>query len=200
NPRACFLVAGKGDAEEDIRRIFVEAGQENKLFKVDILKGNDLADCYAAMDLFVFASKSETQGLVLAEAMAAATPVVALNASGVREVVEDGKNGFLLGSDVSVASFAEAIAGYAARDSESRQAMARTAQASAANFSRQRSVARLLDLYERCRAKHPGGTTGKEGGRLEAVLNRLETEWDLLAEKLGAVAETFSKENGGGQS
>ena len=107
--KACFLVAGKGDAEEDICRIFAEAGQMDKLIKIGILTGTDLADAYQAMDLFVFASKSETQGLVVAEAMAAATPVVALNASGVREVVQDGINGFLLRSNASETRFAEAM-------------------------------------------------------------------------------------------
>ncbi len=198
HPNACFLVTGKGDAEADIRRIFTAAGQENRLFKVDILTGTDLADCYGAMDLFVFASKSETQGLVLAEAMAAATPVVALNASGVREVVVDGKNGFLLRDDASVASLAEAIAGFAAMDKEGQRTMARAALARAADFSRERCVRRLVDLYDRCRAEHPRAAAGEERGGLEAVLNRLETEWDLLAEKLEAVAETFSRENGGG--
>ena len=51
--------------------------------------GQDLADAYAAMDVFVFSSQSETQGMVLAEAMAARTPVVALDGPGVRDVVND---------------------------------------------------------------------------------------------------------------
>lgn len=199
-PNACFLISGKGDAENDIRQIFVEAGQEKKLFKLDILTGTDLADCYRAMDLFVFASESETQGLVLAEAMAAATPVVALNASGVREVLEDGNNGFMLPSNASAVNFSEAIARYAAMGREERRAMEQAALASAAGFSRERCVQRLFDLYAEARAAHAGGGASKEGGRLEAVLSRLETEWDLLAEKLEAVAETFGKQTGGGQS
>ena len=45
----------------------------------------------SAMDIFAFASFSETQGMVLAEAMAAGLPAVALDASGVREVVRNGE-------------------------------------------------------------------------------------------------------------
>ncbi len=50
--------------------------------------------CKAA-DLFLFSSLSETQGIVLLEAMAAATPVLAVKASGVRDVVVNGKNGYM---------------------------------------------------------------------------------------------------------
>jgi len=192
--RVLFLVAGKGDAEETISRLFAEAGQERKVLKVGILMGTDLADCYAAMDVFAFASKSETQGLVLAEAMAAGTPVVALNASGVREVVRDGENGFLLRANASKASFAAALRRFAAMDDETRRAMQRAALATAEEFSRRRSVARLLDLYAAVKEKYAAAGVKKEGGRLEAVLGRLATEWDLLAEKLEAVAETIGGE------
>ena len=58
---------------------------------------------------FVFASQTETQGLVIAEAMAAGNPVVALDGPGVREIVRDGENGFLLEHDASPGEFATAL-------------------------------------------------------------------------------------------
>ena len=58
-------------------------------------RGRILADAYAAMDVFAFSSQSETQGMVLAEAMAAGVPAVALDGPGVREIVND-DNGRLL--------------------------------------------------------------------------------------------------------
>jgi len=197
--RVLFLVVGKGDAEETIRRIFVAAGQEKKTLKIGILTGTDLADCYSAMDVFAFASKSETQGLVLAEAMVAGTPVVALDASGVREVVRDGANGFLLHADASEATFAAALQRFAALDREARHAMRKAALATAEDFSRQRSVARLLDLYAEVQEKYAATGVKRKNGRLEAVLNRLATEWDLLAEKLEAVAETIGGEKDKGR-
>jgi glycosyltransferase involved in cell wall biosynthesis len=54
-----------------------------------------LPDYYRAADLFLFASETETQGLVLAEAHACALPAVAVRASGVDEVVSDGETGVL---------------------------------------------------------------------------------------------------------
>ena len=50
---------------------------------------------YMRQICFLFASKSETQGIVLAEAMAAGTPVVAVHAVGSDDIVKDGVNGFL---------------------------------------------------------------------------------------------------------
>jgi 1,2-diacylglycerol 3-alpha-glucosyltransferase len=55
-----------------------------------------LKKAYADADLFIFASQSETQGLVLAEAMSQGTPVIALHGPGQRDIIEQGKNGFLI--------------------------------------------------------------------------------------------------------
>ena len=51
---------------------------------------------YATAHLFLFASQSETQGLVLAESMACATPVIAYDGPGQRDIIENGKNGYLV--------------------------------------------------------------------------------------------------------
>ena len=59
----------------------------------------DIHHYYHACDGFLFASQSETQGIVLVETMAAGLPVVAIKASGVVNVVEDGHNGFMTEDD-----------------------------------------------------------------------------------------------------
>jgi 1,2-diacylglycerol 3-alpha-glucosyltransferase len=73
-----------------------QEGVADRLHLAGMLKGKDLVDAYHAMDVFVFASQSETQGLVVTEAMAAGIPVVAVDAPGVREVVKDFVNGRLM--------------------------------------------------------------------------------------------------------
>jgi 1,2-diacylglycerol 3-alpha-glucosyltransferase len=50
-----------------------------------------LPDCYAAADAFVFASRTETQGLVLLEAMAAGLPVIALSEMGTTDILSPGR-------------------------------------------------------------------------------------------------------------
>jgi glycosyltransferase involved in cell wall biosynthesis len=194
---ACFLLAGTGDAETIIKQIFAESGQTKKLIMVGTLTGTNLADAYQAMDLFVFASKSETQGLVLAEAMAAGTPVIALDASGVREVVEDGVNGFLLHPNASMRSFSKAIQRYVAAGEKKQQLMRQAALKKAEHFTRQKCVRRLLDLYTVTRARYVRDEAKKQGSRLEEILDRLEVEWDLLSGKMEALAETINEEIAG---
>ena len=53
-----------------------------------------------ASELFLFTSKSETQGIVLVEAFAAGIPVVAVNATGVEDIVVNGKNGYATSEDI----------------------------------------------------------------------------------------------------
>lgn len=62
---------------------------------VGYLRGKDLAAAYASADAFIFPSRTETLGLVLLEAMAAGTPVVAARSGGIPDIVTDGINGYL---------------------------------------------------------------------------------------------------------
>lgn len=96
DPKVHFLVGGDGPLKDQIKKIFDGQGARKRLHLAGVLKGQDLVDCYHAMNVFAFASLSETQGIVLVEAMAAGVPVVAVDAPGVREVVKDGYNGRLI--------------------------------------------------------------------------------------------------------
>lgn len=58
-----------------------------------------LIELYNNADMFLFASQSETQGIVLAEAMACGLPIIALNAPAQQESIVDGVNGFLVHSE-----------------------------------------------------------------------------------------------------
>lgn len=69
----------------------------------------ELCDWYAKATLFVFTSLSETQGLVIAEAMASSTPVVALNAPGIQDCVVNDKNGYMIHTQEEMASTIHSI-------------------------------------------------------------------------------------------
>jgi len=85
-------VAGEGPALPRLRRSVRELGIAGNVHFVGYLqRGPDLWDCYAAGDAFVFASLTETQGLVLLEAMALGVPVVAVPALGTRDVLVEGE-------------------------------------------------------------------------------------------------------------
>ncbi len=77
-----FLVVGDGPARAVIEAIAAEEGVADRVILAGALCGQPLADAYRAMDVFAFTSQTETQGMVLAEAMAAGVPVVAVDAPG----------------------------------------------------------------------------------------------------------------------
>ena len=89
------VITGAGVSEPAMRAILRDAGVGPRTHFTGPLSGDALVAAYDAFDVFLFTSKSETQGMVLVEAMAAGTPVVALKAPPVDEVVKDGRNGWL---------------------------------------------------------------------------------------------------------
>ncbi|WP_226702993.1 glycosyltransferase [Microbulbifer elongatus] len=96
NKHVHFLVVGTGPMQSQIADLFTAQGMSDRLHLTGTLQGEAQRDAYSAMNVFGFSSTSETQGMVLTEAMAAGVPVVALDASGCREVVDDRINGRLV--------------------------------------------------------------------------------------------------------
>ena len=98
-PHVLLVIAGEGPARRSLETMGVELGLHEQLLFVGYLsRDGDLEDCYRAGDGFVFASRTETQGLVLPEAMALAVPVVSTAVMGTREVL-DGGEGCLIAAD-----------------------------------------------------------------------------------------------------
>jgi glycosyltransferase involved in cell wall biosynthesis len=182
---AVFLIVGSGDAADGMRRILQNSAEPWQVIMPGQQTGQDLADAYAAMDVFAFSSKSETQGMVLAEAMAAGVPAVALDAPGAREIVND-TNGRLLAADASPHEFAAALADIT-QDADRLARLRVGARSSAREFSVEACADRLLDIYARLvRESSPRSAT--DAGPWDRLLGRLEIEWNLLVEKTTALA------------
>jgi 1,2-diacylglycerol 3-alpha-glucosyltransferase len=184
HPHAHFLVIGSGPSEVAMRDVFAQSGLEARLHVAGILKQQELADALHAMDLFAFASTSETQGMVLTEAMAAGLPVVALDAPGAREVVRDRHNGRLL-LEASSAAFSAALHWVADLEPESLRKLKQAALDTADAFSMPRSADKALACYE---ALKPGKTaeSGEDVGAWEEVMTAIMTEWNILKSVAGA--------------
>jgi glycosyltransferase involved in cell wall biosynthesis len=105
--RVKLLLAGDGPAKYHLRELAQELGISDRVQFLGYLRGSELADCYAAADLFVFSSMTETQGLVVLEALAAGTPVVAVGGTGVSDTLAAGRGGILTRPDVT--EFAAAV-------------------------------------------------------------------------------------------
>ena len=178
-PRAHFLVVGSGDAEPDINRVLDGAGLGQRLHCLGSLGYPALADAYNAMDVFAFASTSETQGMVLTEAMAAGVPVVALDAPGAREVVDDGVSGRLL-TDADATNFAAALAAIECATPAERRRLTIAARATADSFSIGRSAEKVLTIYRRLLGTRPAQEV-EPYDTWNAALRRIEAEWNVLA-------------------
>ncbi|HEY2413866.1 MAG TPA: glycosyltransferase [Pirellulaceae bacterium] len=178
--RAHFLVVGSGPCDHDIRKTMADQQLTSRLHLVGRCQGQDLIDAFHAMDVFAFASQTETQGMVLTEAMAADKPVVALSGPGVRDVVRDRANGRL----VSLAHrqlFAQALAWIAVRTSRERLMLSAAARRTAERFSMRRQTRRALDLYEsliNARQQDEPSIWSRVQHRLEAEL----TLWSNVAQ------------------
>lgn len=89
------MMIGEGPQEKELLEYAKKLGLRENLIFTGNIPNQEMKYYQAAADVFLFTSKSETQGIVVLEAMAAKNPVVAVNATGVRDVVKDGENGFL---------------------------------------------------------------------------------------------------------
>ncbi|HWA84674.1 MAG TPA: glycosyltransferase [Opitutus sp.] len=192
---ARFLVVGGGPSEETLREEMGRSGVGEQLVLAGKHTGRALADAYNAMDVFAFASFTETQGMVLAEAMAAGRPVVALNANGVREVVRDGENGYLLAKDATERRFASALARLQA-GAELRGRFSARARRTAELFSRERAAERALEFYGEVRRRTRRERLKIERSPWGTLLGRVAVEWELLAQKAQIVAQVVGAGSG----
>lgn len=191
HPRARMLLAGEGPAREEVQAIFNEFNLSARLHRVGLLDRPELASAYQAMNVFVFASQSETQGMVLAEAMAAGTPVLAVAAPGVRDIVRDGHNGRLLAKENS-GLFVEALQWLFELPQEDRQRLKAGALVTSRDFSMSRSADRMLALYGRLIARH--GAVPSNHQRWLGVRKRMEEECKILHNITRALAEALRAE------
>ena len=91
-----LVIAGEGPAEASLHKLAKILNLEKNVQFIGYLDRNtELNACYQSADVFVFASKSETQGLVLLEAMAQGTPVVAIAELGTASILVEGKGALI---------------------------------------------------------------------------------------------------------
>jgi glycosyltransferase involved in cell wall biosynthesis len=124
-PEARLLLVGHGSHAEALRRRAAASPAADRIRLHGAVAREELPPFYQAADLFLFASETETQGLVLAEAHACGVPAVAVRASGVEEVVRDGETGLL--TKPGAEDLAEAAIGLLV-DAPRRTAMGRAAR------------------------------------------------------------------------
>lgn len=150
-PEVILVVAGEGPARAHLERLVSRLDLSNQVRFVGYLdRRGSLQDCYAAGDVFVFASRTETQGLVLLEAMAAGTPVVALAELGTRDILEPGRGSLIAPDDPQ--EFAASVCRLLG-DMALRASLASEALNYAHTWSAEGRSAALLALYQSVTAR-----------------------------------------------
>jgi glycosyltransferase involved in cell wall biosynthesis len=146
HPDALLVVAGQGPAEKSLHKLATDLGLDNNIKFIGYLDRNtELNACYQAADIFVFSSKSETQGLVLLEAMAQGTPVVAIAELGTASILIEGK-GALIAAD-NIEGFADKVH-YLLKYPEDRYELGKVAQMYAIeNWTAKLQAERMLHFY-----------------------------------------------------
>lgn len=177
DPRVHVLIVGLGPSEKMIKDAFEQAGLEKRLHLTGTLHYQHLVDAYFAMDVFAFASLSETQGIVLIEAMAAGVPVVALDAPGAREVVEDHRNGRLL-NEMDRQSFVDALLWVLCSSPEELQTIKQAARMAVQKYPINSVAKHTLEIYEKLRSRR-SISLGKKNSSQFLFLWSIKAEWDI---------------------
>ncbi|MBN3033127.1 MAG: glycosyltransferase [Candidatus Saganbacteria bacterium] len=94
-PDVRLVLVGGGPLEEELRELRLK-----NVTLIGEIAYPEVLNYYSLGDIFVFASLTETQGMVIAEAKAAGLPVVALFAGGLIGTVRSGVDGYLVGRDL----------------------------------------------------------------------------------------------------
>lgn len=145
-PDVLFVIAGEGPAleglEEEVGRMGLSA---NVLFIGYLDRHTELNSCYRAGDIFVFSSRTETQGLVLLEAMAQGVPVVSIAEMGTRDVLREGQGVWIAREEVE--DFADKVMRLLV-DRQAQVALGEAGRDYARQWSAGSMAERMLQFYQ----------------------------------------------------
>lgn len=142
-PDAQLVLAGDGEEKSDLVNLAKKLEITKSIHFIGDVEKDEMPEVYKDADIFVFASKTETQGLVVPEALASGLPVV-VNDDPAFECIKNGQNGYRV--DLSPDDFSEKIV-YLLKDKEKRREMSSNAEISAQKFSIKETVDGLEAAY-----------------------------------------------------
>ncbi len=156
-PALRLLLVGGGPSEAALRRRANRPDLTGRVHLTGMRARGDALALIKGADLFAAASRTETQGLVLAEALAAGLPVVALDGPGVADSVRDGVDGLIVPAEPAGERQARLAAALRdlSRDPNRRSALAAAAVAGAERFSVAARISGMVGLYRELLAGPP---------------------------------------------
>ena len=146
-PEVLLVIAGEGPALAHLKNLTAKLRlHDNVLFCGYLDRSSELLDCYASGDAFVFASNTETQGLVLLEAMALGVPLVSTAVMGTKDILAAGKGALICNE--SVDEFAAAVARLL-RDRPLRERLSQEAKEYVKTWSAPSMAEKLIHFYQK---------------------------------------------------
>ena len=146
-PDALFVITGEGPAEASLHKQAKTLGLDNNIQFIGYLdRATELNACYQSADVFVFSSKSETQGLVLLEAMAQGTAVVSIAELGTKSLLIEGE-GVLISTE-NTTEFADKVAYLLSHEAERLALGVRAKAYVAKRWTDKVQAERLVHFYE----------------------------------------------------
>lgn len=163
------LFVGDGSERKELEKKSQTLGLQDTVIFTGNVPNQEIAPFYQAADGFLFASKTETQGIVILEAFAGQTPVIAVRASGVEDLVQSGMNGILVQEDAGI--FASELTKFLGNP-ERRKLLAENAKATGLQFHEEAVAQEAIRRYneviaaveqrnECCFIRTDGGKHGK---------------------------------------
>lgn len=145
-PEVLFVIAGEGPARESLVHETNALGlNENITFLGYLDRHTELNNCYRSADIFIFSSRTETQGLVLLEAMAQGVPVVSTAELGTRDVLRDGLGVWIAKEDLT--DFSDKVVKML-KDAEVRQSLGESGREYALDWSASKQAERMSAFYQ----------------------------------------------------
>lgn len=146
NKDAKFMLVGDGYLTPELKEKTKKENLEGGIIFAGEVERKEIKNYYAAGDIFVYASKSETQGMIITEAMYAGLPIVAVKATGIESLVKNNVNGILTAENEN--EFAEAVRKLMA-DKDLREKMgAESARLAREKYTSSVCAEKMLALYE----------------------------------------------------
>ncbi len=167
HPSALLVIAGEGPARDALARQAQQRGVEKSVRFVGYMRRDGpLQSMYRAADVFVFASRTETQGLVLLESMALGTPVVSTAVMGTLDVLRDNEGCLIAEDDPN--DFANKI-NRLLDDASLRSRLSQSAMDYADQWHEDVKASQLIELYRQiCGPARVAGCLEESIGKHEA--------------------------------
>ncbi len=142
--RLRFLIVGDGPARADLEKHAAELGVEKDVIFTGMVKPTEVQDYYQLGDVFVSASTSETQGLTYIEAEANGLPLLCRRDECLRDVIEQGENGYEYASEEEFLEWIDHIAG----DENWRSEAGKRSEEIAATFDKEAFASAIESVYK----------------------------------------------------